>query len=138
MPGKNFIRIPSIFMAVGGAISIVVYLILGLFLSYATISENEDKGWIVVVLAVAYTVFSLLEFIAAAKGIRGCDRQEASEDLKKWGVVLLVVSFIVGAVNFVSSIVQGGSVVSSLISAVMGLLFPILYIYGASLNQKAR
>lgn len=137
MPGKNFIKIPSIFMAIGGAISIIVYLILGLFLSYATVNEGENMGWLVVALAVVYTVLSLLEFIAAAKGIKGCDKKEAAEELRKWGIVLLVVSFIAGVFNFISSILQGGSIVSGLISAILGLLFPILYIYGASLNQKA-
>lgn len=137
MPGKNFIKIPSILMAVGGAVSIVVYLIFGVILALGTLQEGESLGWLVVAVAAVYTVFALLQFIAAAKGIKGCDRKEAAEDLKKWGMILLVVSVIAGAVNCYSSIVQGSSAVSAVISAILSLVLPGLYLYGASLNQKS-
>lgn len=137
MPGKNFIRIPSILMAIGGAVSIVVYLIFGVFMTYGTLKEGESLGWLVVALAVVYTIFALLQFIAAAKGIRGCDRKEAAEDLKKWGTILLVVSVIAGAVNCYGSILQGVSVISGIVSAILSLVLPVLYLYGASLNQKS-
>lgn len=137
MPGKNFIRIPSILMAVAGAVSIVVYVIFGVFLTYGTLKEGESLGWLVVALAVVYTVFALLQFIAAAKGIRGCNRKEAAEDLKKWGTILLVVSIIAGVFNCYYSILQGGSVISSVVSAMFSLVLPVLYLYGVSLNQKS-
>lgn len=137
MPGKNFIRIPSILMAIGGAVSIVVYLVFGVFMTYGILKEGESLGWIVVALAVVYTIFALLQFIAAAKGIRGCDRKEAAEDLKKWGTILLVVSVIAGVVNCYGSILQGVSVISGIVSAILSLVLPVLYLYGASLNQKS-
>lgn len=138
MPGKNFIRIPSIFMAIGGVISVVVYLIFGLFISYAAIDTQENMGWLIVVVALVYTIFALLQFIAAAKGIKNCNRREAAGDLKKWGMILIIVSLIAGAVNLISSTLQGESVVSGLVSVILGMVFPILYIYGASLNEKAQ
>lgn len=137
MPGKALIKIPSILMAVGGAVSIVVYLIFGVILALGTLQEGESLGWLVVAVAAVYTVFALLQFIAAAKGIKGCDRKEAAEDLKKWGMILLVVSVIAGAVNCYYSIVQGGSAVSAVISAILSLVLPGLYLHGASLNQKS-
>lgn len=137
MPGKNFIKIPSIFMVIGGAISIFTYLISGLLLSYGTIKTAQSQGWIVVALAAVYTLFSLLQFIAAAKGIRGCNRKEAADDLKKWGTILLIMSIIAGVINFVSAVMQGGSMISSFINVLFGLIFPVMYIHGASLNQKA-
>ncbi len=137
MPGKNFIRIPSILMVVGGAVSIVVYLVFGVFLTYGTLKEGESLGWLVVALAAAYTIFALMQFIAAAKGIKGCDRKEAAKDLKKWGTILLIVSIIAGAVNCYASILQGGSVISGVVSAILSLVLPVLYLYGVSLNQKS-
>ncbi len=137
MSGKNFIRIASILMVIAGAVSIVVYLIFGVFLTYGTLKEGENLGWLVVALAAVYTIFALLQFIAAAKGIKGCDRKEAVDDLKKWGTILFVVSIIAGAANCYFSILQGGSVISSVVSAILSLVLPVLYLYGVSLNQKS-
>lgn len=137
MPGKNFIRIPSILMIAGGAVSVVVYLVFDVLLACGTLKEGESLGWLVVALAAVYTIFALLQFIAAAKGIKGCDRKEAAEDLKKWGVILLIISIIAGLFNCYASVSQGASVVSGVISAVFSLVLPVLYLYGASLNEKA-
>ena len=137
MPGKNFIKVPSIFLVIGGIISIVVYLILGLIIGYGTVDTAENMGWLIVAIAFVYTIFALLQFIAAVKGIRGCDKKEAAGDLKRWGVILVIVSLVAGIMNFISSVLQGGSVVSGLVSVIIGMVFPALYLYGASLNEKA-
>lgn len=119
------------------AVSVVVYLVFDVLLACGTLKEGESLGWLVVALAAVYTIFALLQFIAAAKGIKGCGRKEAAEDLKKWGVILLIVSIIAGLFNCYASVSQGASVVSGVISAVFSLVLPVLYLYGASLNEKA-
>lgn len=136
MPGKNFIKIPSIFMAVSGVISILLYLVIDLILACGTLDTGEQLGWMVVAIAVIYTVFAVLEFHAAAKGIKYCNRAEKAAYLKKKGFLLILTSLIAGASNTIFSILQGDPAIPSLTSAILGLFFPLLYTYGASLNEK--
>ena len=137
MPGKNFIKIPSIFMAVSGVISIVLYLVIDLILACGTIDTGEPLGWMVVAIAVIYAVFAVLEFHAAAIGIKYCGCAEKAAFLKKKGFLLILASLIAGASNTIFAILQGDPAIPALTSAVLGLFFPLLYTYGASLNEKA-
>lgn len=137
MPGKNLIRIPSIFLAIEGLISIIVYLIFGLILSYGTIDTGEKMGWLVVAVDMIYTILALLQFIAAAKGIKNCDRPDAASELKERGIRLIMMALIAGALNLGYLIQQNGSLFSALISIFCSLIFPILYTYGAFLNENA-
>lgn len=123
-------------MAVSGVISILLYLVIDLILACGTLDTGEQLGWMVVAIAVIYTVFAVLEFHAAAKGIKYCNRAEKAAYLKKKGFLLILASLIAGASNTIFSILQGDPAIPSLTSAILGLFFPLLYTYGASLNEK--
>ena len=53
-------------MAVSGVISIVLYLVIDLILACGTIDTGEPLGWMVVAIAVIYTVFAVLLYTYGA------------------------------------------------------------------------
>lgn len=137
MPGKNYIKVTSILFVIGAAISIVIYTVSGLLLGYAAADTGEKLGWIIVVMCLFYTLLSVLQFIASVKGIKGCSSKEAAPSLKRWGYLLIAITLLSGITNFAQAILNGQSVISSAVSVLFGLILPALYIYGASLNEKA-
>lgn len=137
MPGKNFIKVTSILFVIGAIISIIVYPIAGLMLTYATVDTGEDMGWIFVAVCLFYTLLAILQMIASVKGIKGCNDKNSASNLKKWGYILIVIALISGILSFVQSTLSGQSIVMSAVGILLGLLLPGLYIYGASLNEKA-
>lgn len=124
-------------MAIGAIVSIIVYPIAGLLFEYATVETGEKLGMIFVAICLLYTVLSILQLIACIKGVKGCNNKSAAPDLKKWGKILIIVSLVSGIASFVNSLTSGQAVVSSAIGILISLLLPILYTYGASLNEKA-
>lgn len=137
MPGKGFIKVTSVLFIIGAIISVIVYTIAGLFLGYATVKTGEGMGWIFVVVCLFYTLLAVLQLIASAKGIKGCNDKNAAPDLKRWGYILIVVALISGIVNLVQTTLSGKSIAIGALSVLIGLLLPILYVYGATLNEKA-
>lgn len=136
MPGKNYIKVTSILLILSAIIAVIVYPIAGLFLSYATIDTGENLGWIIVVICLLYTIAAVLQLTAGIKGVKGCNNKKAAPDLKKWGKIVLIISLIAGVVNFINAILQQESIVIGVISILLSLAIPILYIHGASLNEE--
>lgn len=137
MPGKGYLKVTSILFIIGAIISLIIYPITGLLLSYATVDTGEKAGWLFVAMCLFYTILAILQLIASVKGIKGCNSRKAAPDLKKWGYVLIVISLVCGIINFVQSILNSQSVISGILSIIIGLVLPGLYIYGASLNEQA-
>lgn len=136
MPGKNYIRVSSIILMILGVINIFLYLIAAVLLGSAAIgSGSYQSGGMLTVLAVAAVILSIFQFIAAFQGLKNCERKEAAGRLKKWGIALIVLDVVVGIMGAVSAVSGGQSVLSSLSSTITGMLFPLLYTYGAYLNE---
>ena len=137
MPGKNYIKVTSILLLISAIICIIIYPIAGLFFDYATIKTGESLGWIFVAICVLYTIVAILELIASIKGIKGCNDKSACASLKTWGTIVLVIAVISAIFNFVTAMMGGDSILSSVISFLVSLILPGLYLYGVSLNQNA-
>lgn len=137
MPGKGYVKVASVLLIISAVLSFIVYPVAGLLLGYATMETGENLGWIFVVVCLLYTVAAILQLMAGVKGIKGCNIKESTGDLKKWGKVVLVISIIAAIVNTVNSILKQDSLAISIVSILLSFVIPGLYIYGASLNEKA-
>ena len=137
MPGKNYIKVTSILMLISAIIAVIVYPIAGLLLGYATVDTHENMGWLIVVICILYTIASVLQLIASVKGIKGCNIKEAADDLRKWGMVVLIIAVIVGVLNCISTIMQSGNIVTGIVSILVSMILPVLYIYGTTLNKRS-
>lgn len=137
MPGKNYIKVASVLLVIGAVISIIIYPIAGLLLEYATVKTGESLGWLFVAVCVFYSVLAVLQLIASVKGIKCCNDKDASSGLKKWGWILLVISLISGIASFVQTVLNDGSIITSAVGILIGLILPALFIHGAALNENA-
>lgn len=137
MPGKGYVKVASVLLIISAVLSFIVYPVAGLLLGYATMETGENLGWIFVVVCLLYTVAAILQLMAGVKGMKGCNTKESTGDLKKWGKVVLVISIIAAIVNAVNSILKQDSLAISIVSILLSFVIPGLYIYGASLNEKA-
>lgn len=137
MPGKTLIKVPSILMLIGGVVGLVMYLGAGLLLGYATESTDESMGWILVAVALAWSVVAILQIIAAIKGIKGCDNKQMAPSLKKWGITLIVLAAIAGVANYLSSTMSGEPIGTAAINIAVGFVLPIFYTWGAVKNENA-
>lgn len=136
MPGENYIKVSSVLFVVGAVLSIIIYPFAGLSLGYAAAITGKSLGWLFVVACVFYTILAILQLIASVKGIRGCCEKEEAADLKKWGKILILFSLVSSVFGVAQSILNDQSLVYSILGLLFGLVFPGLYIYGASLNEK--
>lgn len=136
MPGKYFIKISSILFIISAAMSILTYSISGLSFILVTKDMQENMGWIFVCVCALYTFFAGIQLIAGVKGIKGCDQKEAALDLKKWGVIFIGISLLSGIINLIYCIYTKEDVSSAAMNIAIGLVLPLLYIYGASLNAR--
>ena len=132
MPGKYFIKISSILFIISAVMSILTYSISGLAFILVTKDMKEN-----ICVCALYTFFAGIQLIAGVKGIKGCERKDAALDLKKWGFIFIGISLLSGIINLIYCIFVKEGVPSAAASIAVGLILPLLYIYGASLNAKA-
>ena len=137
MPGKNYIKVSSILLIIASIGAVILYPIAGLLLQYATIKTGLEMGEVFIVICVLYTVAAVLQLIAGVKGVKGCNDKSAASSLKTWGKVILVVAVLAGVVNIIRDALTMASMWESVAGVLLGLVLPALYIYGASLNEKA-
>lgn len=138
LPGKTMIKVSSILFIISGVLALAVYLVGTLLFSAATVKTDVIAGWIVVAICVFYTIMGLLELIAGVKGIKGCNSKEAALSLKVWGIIVMIISLFTNVLSGISNYIGGTSSLPVIIlGIIMSVLFPVLYIVGASKNANA-
>ena len=142
--GSKLLKVISILMIIGGIIGAIVsiFSILGAGvlsaasgdaqLQQAAAASGTNMGavnalvWVSVVFMV---ISSVVEIVAGVKGVKNWSNPAAAKSLLTLGVVCAVIS-VIGTI--ISAI--GGSF--SVVSLILGLLFPVLYIIGANQLKK--
>ena len=71
------------------------------------------------------TVASVIQFIAGIKGIGACSAPQKAASCVKWGIIIAVLSII----SMIIGLIGGGEF--SIVSLVLNLLLPGLYIFSA-------
>lgn len=137
MKGKTFLQVTGILMIIGGAISLIASLGLGgLTTLLAVISGEYVDGlgalFALVAIAVVFSIIgSVVELVAGIIGVKNCGKPEKAGVCLGWGIAVIVISVISNVLTIV-----GGSDFSVL-SLILGLVLPVLYVVGAALNKKS-
>lgn len=132
MKGSNFLKVTGILMIIGGALSIILCIIAiaGVALLLAALGSEASPGLLYASLILAL-VGSVAELIAGIIGVKNCKNADKAQSCIIWGAIvvgLTVLSSIFGVV---------GGDKFDVVSLIIGLVIPALYIWGAVLNKKA-
>ena len=133
--GKKFLQIVGIVMIVMGAIGTVVDLIafLGVLLGGAIVAAVAGVTPIVSILTVLLALLSaIILLIAGIIGVKNCGDVSKAQVCMTWGIIVIA-SNVVCNILFPLITAQKPGILAALI----GLILPGLFIYGAIQNKNS-
>lgn len=136
MKGKTFLQVTGILMIIGGGIGFIASLALGGLTTVLAImgGEVDGMGALIALAAIAVVlsiIGSVVELVAGIIGVKNCGKPEKAGVCLGWGIAVIVISVISNILT-----IAGGSDFSVL-SLILGLVLPVLYVVGAVLNKKS-
>lgn len=126
MKGQKILKVTSILMIIGGVLAAIVGVIAILGVSaLAALSGSAEGTGLLYASSILVTVASVIQFIAGIKGIGACSNYQKAASCIKWGIIIAILSII----SMIIGLVGGGEF--NIVSLVLNLLLPGLYVYGA-------
>lgn len=130
--GSSLLRVTGILLIIFSAITLVFGL-FGLF-GLLTLSAMAGVGALMLVIVLGYILFfagTVLEFIAGIVAVKNWANPAKAHTCMGWGVTLLVLA----SLSLLLALLGSGT---NSVTAVIGIVLPILYIVGANqLKQQA-
>lgn len=134
MKGKTYLKVTGILLLIGGILGVLCYGLLTLLLGVALVDQGTGSGAIpVTAIVVVYVIASIIQLVAGVMGIKGCNKSSKADGCFKIGIVVLIISILAAIVNMAGA----GFTFSGILYALLGLVVPGLYIYGAKLNKNS-
>lgn len=134
MKDRNYLKVTGILLVIGGLFGVTAYGLLSLLLGVAIIDQAATTGSITVTaIAAAYLIAAVIQLVAGVMGIWGCNNPKKADGCYKIGIIVLIISIAAAVVNLFGTGLEPTAVISALLS----LIVPGLYIYGAKLNKVA-
>lgn len=131
MKGQKFLKVTGILMIIGAALSIIFgVLIGGIGALVAALGGSEALSFAFYLGLATALVGGVIQLIAGINGVKHCDKPENAKKCIIWGFIVIALSVI----SNVLEVLGGGKF--NVLSFVIGLIVPGLYIYGAFLNHK--
>ena len=128
--GATLLKVTGILMIIGGAISVVMSIIaVAGIAAIAYLSDGAVSMGMLYASAALMAVGSVAELIAGILGVANSKKPEKAKTCVVWGVIVAALS----VAGIVLNAIGGGSF--SAVSAVTGLVLPVLYIIGAARNR---
>lgn len=129
--GSGFLKVTGILMIIGGGISIIhsIIAVLGVA-ALVYISDGEASSAMLYASVALMVVSAVAQLVAGIIGVVNCKKPEKAGVCIAWGVIVAVLCIAGTILNSAG----GGSF--SILSLVLGLVLPILYIIGAVFNKK--
>lgn len=134
--GRGFLKAIGILLIIGGIIGVVSGVLA--YVSSNAIESLVDSGTLDSTVATAvltgstlmlYCIFALvsgiLEFIAGILGVKYANSPEKAMICIVFGIILIILTIISNFIDF------------SLLSIIIGLVLPVLYLIGGILNKKS-
>lgn len=127
-PGKNYLLVVGILLVIGGGLSMFL-VIPTLLLGIASLSMG-GLGMILFLAALLACATAIIDLIAGILGIVNRNKPEKAKICMGFGITMIVFAVL----GFISSI---GAQDVNYVSAIFGLVLPILYLVGAVKNKNA-
>ncbi|MBQ8975615.1 MAG: hypothetical protein IJ072_07855 [Oscillospiraceae bacterium] len=128
--GSGFLKVCGILMIIGGALGII--LSLTALAGVAALSAlAETSGGMLTVACIVSLVSAVLELVAGIVGVANCKKPEKATACMVWGIIVAVLC----VVGQIISVAAGGTF--NVLSCIVGLVLPVLFIIGAALNKKS-
>lgn len=129
--GSGFLKVTGILMIIGGGISIIMSIIAVLGVAALVyISDGEASSAMLYASVALMVVSAVAQLVAGIIGAVNCKKPEKAGVCMAWGIIVAVLCIAGTILNSAG----GGSF--SILSLVLGLVLPILYIIGAVFNKK--
>ena len=128
--GSVFLKVTGILMIIGGGISIIMGIIAALGVAALAYIAVGDSSALLYASAVLMLISAVAELVAGIIGVVNCKKPEKAVVCIAWGIIVAVLSVAGTILNSVG----GGTF--SVISLILGLVLPVLYIIGAVFNKK--
>lgn len=128
--GSTLLKVSGILMIIGGAIALVLSIIA--ILGVATlvyISNGELSSGILYASCALALIAAVAELVAGIIGVKNWNKPEKAKTCICWGIIVAVLSVL----GVVLNVVGGGDF--SIVSLLIGLCLPVLYIIGAIQNK---
>ncbi|MBQ9833146.1 MAG: hypothetical protein IJO48_05370 [Clostridia bacterium] len=128
--GAKFLKVTGILMIIFGAIAIItgIIAILGIA-ALLLLSDGALSSGLLYTAGIFTLVSAVAQFIAGIIGVKNCNKPENAQKCIVWGAIVAVLCVIGSILN----VVGGGSF--SVVNLLMGLVLPVLYIFGAVKNK---
>ena len=131
MKGQKFLKVTGILMIIGAALSILFGVIIGgVGVLVAKVAGASTLGFAFYLGLATTLVGGIIQLIAGINGVKHCNKPENAKKCITWGIIVIALAVI----SSVLQVIGGGKF--NVLSFVIGLIIPGLYIYGAFLNHK--
>lgn len=129
MKGSTLLKVVSIIMIIGGAISFFLSLLAGALGSlFEAAGVSIGVVWLTIILALLSAV---AEVVAGIIGVSNWNRIDKASLCMTWGIIVIAICVVS---NIASIVLLSESI--KVYSIVSGLLLPVLYVIGANQNKQ--
>lgn len=132
MKGKTMLKITAILMIIGGVVSAIVGIlgVVGVAALSAMAGSAEGTGLLYFSL-ILVIVASIIEFIAGIVGVGASNDPAKAKSCIVWGGIVAALA----VVSMIINLAGGGSF--DVVSLLLNLVLPVLYIIGTVMLKKA-
>lgn len=129
--GATLLKVTGILMIIGGAISIIVSIIAIVGIAaLAYVNDGTISMGMLYASGALLTAGAVAELVAGILGTANSKKPEKANTCVAWGIVVAAIS----VAGIILNVVGGGEF--NAVSAVTGLVLPVLYIIGAARNKQ--
>lgn len=127
--GSGFLKVTGILMIIGASVSIIMSIIVAIGVAALAVIGSA-RGMLYASTALMI-VSAAAEMVTGILGVVNCKKPEKAKTCIAWGIIVAVLC----VAGTVLSVAGDGDF--NIVSLLIGLVLPVLYIIGASLNAKA-
>lgn len=129
MQGSKFLKVTGILMIVFGAIALVLAIIA--IAGVGLLAAMGASSTLLTISAILALVDAALQLVAGIVGVKNWNKLEKAGTCITWGIIVIVLCVI----SNIFTVVGGGNF--SVVSLLIGLVIPVLYLIGGIQNKKA-